>query len=294
MWIAEQILFQLARTLYRTEIAHTSEMKKAVENIDAYDAYRGAEIARIVEALERYDIPIAGHTIMDFGCNDGAISIEYLRRGAAKVIGVDIDERAIRRAAALHHDERLTFVKSSVDAIPLDDRSVDVVISYDAFEHVSQPATILKELHRVLIPTGKALIGTWGWFHPFAPHLWAVMPVPWVHVFFSERTLLKVCRRVYHSTWYIPNMHDYDEDGKRLPDKYTHQTISSDYLNKLLIKDFENIFPVSGFEYETHPVPFGSRYAHWTRVFLHVPWIREFIAGYVWFELTKSVDQAAS
>ena len=49
--------------------------------------------------------------------------------------------------------------------------------------------------------------------------------------------------------------------GKRLPDKYTHQTISTDYLNKLLIKDFEQLFLASGFIYETHPVPFGSRYA---------------------------------
>ena len=93
MWLAEQILYHLARALYRTEVAHSSEMKKALKNIDAYDAYRGAEIARIVEAVERYRIPVAGHTIMDFGCNDGAISIEYLRRGATKVIGVDIRER---------------------------------------------------------------------------------------------------------------------------------------------------------------------------------------------------------
>ncbi len=290
MWIAEQFLFQLARTLYRTEVAHSLEMKKALKNIDAYDAYRAAEITRIAEAVERYRIPIAERTIMDLGCNDGAISMEYLRRGAAKVVGIDIDERAIQRAAALHHDERLIFVQNGVDSIPLDDRSVDVVMSYDVFEHVSQPTTILKELYRILTPTGKALIGTWSWFHPFAPHLWSVMPVPWAHVFFSEQTLLRVCRRVYHSSWYAPNMHDYDEDGQRFPDKYTHQTISTDYLNKLLIKDFEHAFLSTGFRYKTHCVPFGSRYARWTRVFLHMPWMREFIAGYVWFELTKSID----
>lgn len=294
MWIAEQILFQLARNLYQTEVAHSSEMKNALENIDAYDAYRAVESNRIVDAVERYRIPIAGQTVVDFGCNDGAISAAYLRRGAAKVVGIDIDERAIRRARALHHDERLTFVQNRVDSIPLDDRSVDVVISYDVFEHVSQPIRTLKELHRILTPTGKVLIGTWSWFHPFAPHLWAVMPVPWAHVFFSEQTLLRVCRRVYHSSWYTPNMHDYDEDGKKLPDKYTQRTISTDYVNKLLIKDFERAFLVSGFIYETHPVAFGSRYAHWTQVFLRVPWVREFIAGFVWFVLTKSVDQPPS
>jgi 2-polyprenyl-3-methyl-5-hydroxy-6-metoxy-1,4-benzoquinol methylase len=199
MWIAEQILFQLAHSLYRTEVAHSSEMKNALQHIDAYDAYRAAEINRILEAVKRYRIPITGRTIVDFGCNDGAISAEYLRRGAARVIGVDIDERAIQRARALHHEERLTFVQSAVSTIPLEDRSADAVISYDVFEHVSQPTTILNELYRILTSAGQALIGTWSWWHPFAPHLWAVMPVPWAHVFFSEQTILRVCQRVYHS-----------------------------------------------------------------------------------------------
>ncbi len=294
MWIAEQLLFQLVRSLYRTEVAHSSEMKSALQCIDAYDAYRANEISRIIEAVERYCIQIAGRRVVDFGCNDGAISAEYLRKGAVKVIGVDIDECAIRRAQELHHDERLVFVQSAVSTIPLEDQSVDAIISYDVFEHVSQPTTILRELHRILAPTGKALIGTWSWWHPFAPHLWSVMPVPWAHVLFSEKTLLRVCRRVYHSSWYNSNMHDYDKEGKRLLDKYTHETISTDYLNKLLIRDFEQIFPSTGFRYETHCVPFGSRYAAWTRVFLNVPWIREFIAGYVWFVLTKSIDQHLS
>src|SRR5262249_13467991 len=131
--------------LYRTEIAHSSEMKDALRHIDAYDAYRADEINRIVEAVQRYGIPIAGRTIMDFGCNDGAISAEYLRRGAARVVGVDIDEYAIRRARALRRDTRLTFVQSTATKIPVEDESVDNVISYDVFEHVSQPLAVLEE-----------------------------------------------------------------------------------------------------------------------------------------------------
>lgn len=293
MWIAEQLLFQLARSLYRTEIAHSSEMKSALQNIDAFDTYRTVEINRILEAVERYRIPIAGRTIMDFGCNDGAISAEYLRRGAARVIGIDIDERAIKRAQELHQEEGLTFVQSTVSTIPLQDRSVDTVICYDVFEHVSQPTTILKEIYRILTPTGQALIGTWSWRHPFAPHLWSTMPVPWAHMFFSEKTILRVCRRIYHSPWYVPNMHDYDQSGQRLTDKYTHESISTDYLNKYLIQDFERAFHATGFSYKTHPMPFGSRYARWTRFCLRVPWLREFMAGYVWFVLMRSASQTA-
>ncbi len=56
---------------------------------------------------------------------------------------------------------------------------VDVVLCYDVFEHVSRPAAVLDECYRILKPGGKMLIGTWGWYHPFAPHLWSTMPVPW-------------------------------------------------------------------------------------------------------------------
>jgi SAM-dependent methyltransferase len=194
-------------------------------------------------------------------------------------VGLDIDPRAVQRARDLHHDARLTFTQNTVDSIPLDDGSADVVISYDVFEHVFHPAIILKELLRILTPAGTVLIGTWGWFHPFAPHLWSFMRVPLAHVLFAERTLIRVCRRVYHSPWYAPNMHDYGPDGQRPLDKYTHEVISTDHLNKYLIQDFERAFLASGFLYETHPVPFGLRYARWTRAFLYVPWLREFIAG---------------
>lgn len=196
MWIAEQVLFGLARAMYRTELAHSSQMKRALTNVDVYDEYRAAEIKRVMDAVKRNQIQILGKSIVDFGCNDGALSFEYLQKGAVRVIGVDIDEQAIRRAQSRYCDERLVFVQNSVDSIPLSDNSCDIVISYDVVEHISQPRSILKELYRILVPNGKVLIGTWGWYHPFAPHLWSVMPVPWAHVLFSERTLLKVCQRV--------------------------------------------------------------------------------------------------
>jgi hypothetical protein len=114
------------------------------------------------------------------------------------------------------------------------------------------------------------------------------MPVPWAHVVVSERTLLRACRRVYNSRWYVPTMYDFDENGERNTDKYAHESISGDYLNKLLIRDFEKVFSNAGFACATRLVPFGSKAARWTRVFLRVPWLREFFAGYVWFVLTKA------
>jgi hypothetical protein len=152
---------------------------------------------------------------------------------------------------------------------------------------VAQPDVILSELYRVLRPGAQALIGTWSWRHPFAAHLWAVMPVPWAHLLVSETTLFKVCRRVYHSPWYVPNMHDCDAEGNRIPDRFTQQSISRDYLNRFLIADFQRAFASAGFVCQTYLVPFGSPCAKWTRPLVRVPWLREFVSGYAWFVLTK-------
>jgi SAM-dependent methyltransferase len=215
------------------------------------------------------------------------LSAEYLQHGAATVIGVDIDGMAIDRARRLHADPRLVFRQSGRDWLPLPDGSIDVLLSYDAFEHVADPPAMFREIRRVLRPSGRLVIGTWGWGHPFAPHLWAVMPVPWAHLLVSERTLLRVCRRVYQAPWYRPTMHDYDEAGRRRADKYTGEAISRDYLNHYLVRDFERALAQAGLWVRTDARPFGA--APWSRPLLRVPWLREVLTGFVWF-----VSQAPS
>ncbi len=287
MMIAEQFLYFTAKALRSTSVAHTAQMKAALKDKAVNDAQRTREAERVMSVLERYHLTIDGQRILDFGCADGALTIGYLNSGAAHVVGMDVDEGAVRRARELHRDERLTFLKSDVELLPVPDSSIDAVVSYDTFEHVSDPPAILKEMWRILKPGGWMLIGTWGWRHPFAPHLWAVMPVPWAHLLVSERTLIKACRRVYHARWYSPTRDDFDSTGRRLPDKYTEDSISLDYLNHYLIADFERLFRAGGFSCETHPVPFGSWYANWTRPLLRVQSLREFLSGYVWFILRK-------
>src|SRR5689334_1813331 len=231
MAMAEDLLYFAARKLYRTEVAHSNEMKAAVKDPDAYDRWRGNEALKMLERLEQQGISVARKTVVDFGCNDGAMSAEYLKAGATKVIGVDIDAKALERAREFRASPYIDFVQSSTTRIPVESGSVDVLIAFDVLEHVSQPLPILREIHRVLKPDGRAVIGTIGWRMPMAPHLWSVMPVPWAHVLWSEKTLLKVCRRVYHSPWYVPNMHDMDALGNRKPDKFVGHEISRDYLN---------------------------------------------------------------
>ena len=45
-------------------------------------------------------------------------------------------------------------------------------------------------------------------------------------------------------------MHDFDESGERLTDKYTETEISTDYLNKYMISGFETVLRESAFDFE--------------------------------------------
>lgn len=283
MGIGDAILYAAAKRLYRTEIAQTQEMKDSLSDIDSYDRFRGGEANKVMAALSRYGIDLRGKRVVDFGCNDGALSERY-RHAGALVTGVDIDAEAIDRARILHPD--IEFCLSNVDGIPLPDASADVIVSFDVFEHVAKPEPILREMRRVLAPGGTVVIGTIGWWSPFAPHLWSTMPVPWAHVLFSERSLLRACRRVYHAPWYRPTMHDLDANGERLSDKYTGDKISREYLNHYLLRDFERAFRETGFDSSTHPVPIHNLRP--LRPLCRLPWFREILSASVWFVLTAA------
>ena len=279
--MAERILVALARLFSRSQLAHSSEMKAALRDASKERLYRAQELRRLRAAAERYHVAIAGRVVLDVGCHDGALSAGLPSLGAHEVIGVDVDAAAIERAAA-HAAPSVRFLASTVDAIPLPDASVDTAISYDVFEHVARPAVLAAELARVVRPDGAVLIGTWSWCHPFAPHLWSVMPVPWAHLLVRERTLLAACRRVYHAPWYVPQRYDFDAAGQRL-DKYTETALNRSYLNQYRIADFERAFEAAGWSVATYPMAFGT--IRWLQPLLVFRPLADWLSGYVWFVL---------
>jgi len=287
MKIGEYILFRLAKKLYRYDISLTKQQKESIKNICKYEKDRSLGVLKFVDTALRYGVDITEKIVVDFGCATGAVSHEYYRLGAKKVIGLDIDKAAITRARNINKNSEIDFILNNTASIPLEDNSVDVVMSDSVFEHITHPKEVIDELYRILKPGGKIFIGTWGWYHPFAPHLFTVMPVPWCHVFFSEKTILRTCRKVFYSEWYQPVMYDIDENGQKVKNKFPNDYIPYSYVNKLLIKDFENIFKNSLFDYKVYPSAFSHKFAKWTKPFIFVPLIKEFVTSYIHFILEK-------
>jgi SAM-dependent methyltransferase len=107
---------------------------------------------------------VRGLRVLDVGC--GERPYEPLLASAAEVVGFDVPENP---HADLH---------GSIDAIPIEDASFDVVLCLQVLEHVPDPAAAMRELRRAVRPGGRVLLSTHGVypFHPNPDDLWR-----WTH-----------------------------------------------------------------------------------------------------------------
>jgi ubiquinone/menaquinone biosynthesis C-methylase UbiE len=102
-------------------------------------------------------------TLLDAGCGPGYLAIkiaEDLPR--LNVIGVDISEDALRIATAhagsVSPARSLRFLKADINRLPLEDGSVDFVVSTLSLHHWPEPEVSFREMHRVLRPQGQLLV----------------------------------------------------------------------------------------------------------------------------------------
>lgn len=117
------------------------------------------------EHLHRYAVAglfARGRVVLDIACGDGyGAALMNQQAGAAKVIGVDIDEPTIARAKLRYAAyPALSFVVGSTDSIPLDDASVDCVVSFETIEHHDRHRAMIHEFERVLKPQGILILSS--------------------------------------------------------------------------------------------------------------------------------------
>lgn len=102
----------------------------------------------------------AGETVLDIGCGAGMDLLLAARRvgPTGKAIGVDMTDAMIERARASARSAGLAQVevrKGDATALPLEDASVDVVISNGVLNLVPEKQRAFNEITRVLRPGGR-------------------------------------------------------------------------------------------------------------------------------------------
>jgi 2-polyprenyl-3-methyl-5-hydroxy-6-metoxy-1,4-benzoquinol methylase len=141
---------------------------------------------------------IAGKSVIDLGCGAGYQAIAMAQNGARKVLGCDIRpelQEESREALQKMGGVPTGILEFSRAMSAKED--YDLLTSLDCMEHVEDPMATLYSIYAALKPGGKALI-SFGppWYAPYGPHMHFFTKVPWVHLIFSEKTVLNV-RQLY-------------------------------------------------------------------------------------------------
>jgi O-antigen biosynthesis protein len=103
---------------------------------------------------------VSGRRVLDIASGEGYGSA-HLASYAALVTGVDISADAIEHARTTYASTaNLNFVVGSCTLIPLDDASIDVVVSFETLEHITEHEKFMREIKRVLAPNGLLIIST--------------------------------------------------------------------------------------------------------------------------------------
>jgi arsenite methyltransferase len=132
--------------------------------------YPEPELARVPDAIVESFAGVANHwllgdvepgaVVLDLGCGAGTdLLIAAQEAGpAGRAIGIDMTPAMLERAAAGAQQMGLTNVElheSLIEALPLEDASVDVVISNGVIDLVPDKEAVFAEIDRVLRPGGR-------------------------------------------------------------------------------------------------------------------------------------------
>jgi SAM-dependent methyltransferase len=106
--------------------------------------------------------PAPGENVVDVGCGTGNAALLAAERGA-QVTGVDPAERLLEvaRADAEARGLEATFVKGDAASIPLDDGTMDLVLSVFGVIFAPDPKAAGDELARVCAPGGRIVLSAW-------------------------------------------------------------------------------------------------------------------------------------
>jgi ubiquinone/menaquinone biosynthesis C-methylase UbiE len=108
----------------------------------------------VVRDVNSFAHPVA--SIVDLGCGPGTVLRQLARRRSdLSLTGVDIDQRML--SIARRRLPRARLLQGSIDEVPIEDKSADMVISSMVFHHLKRQVKqgAFREAMRILKPRGS-------------------------------------------------------------------------------------------------------------------------------------------
>lgn len=173
--IDTEVLTAKVQDMYRA-VARTPEREFHFETGRALAerlGYPSAELDRIpAEAIESFagvgwffDLadPREGDTVLDLGSGSGMDAFFAAGRvgPTGRVIGIDMTDAQLEKADRLragHGFDRVIFRAGRIERLPVEDASIDVVISNGVINLIPDKDQVFQEVARVLRPGGRLAI----------------------------------------------------------------------------------------------------------------------------------------
>lgn len=109
-----------------------------------------------VDDQRRYDMlktKMIGKNVLDFGCGNGGFLIKS-KAVVESCEGIELEERL----QGFFEEQRIKVWLSLEEAVANKERLYDLITSFHVFEHISDPAFVLKELSQFLAECGEIII----------------------------------------------------------------------------------------------------------------------------------------
>lgn len=215
--------------------------------------------------------------VLDIGCGHGGNSCFIALNGAKRVTGIDINLKNMKHAQMFAEliakrfgdDARLPidFVEMNAYEMTFEPNSFDIVIADNAFEHFTQPKKVMEQCHKVLRPGGVIYAPIFSSIYSkYGLHLKNGLKVPWLNLFFSEKTIIEALRLRAEK---YPELHESYPNLKNNPKTVAELRTYGD-LNDITYRKFKKMARESGFRvkwFRYYPTPFG-------RIVNRIPFIK--------------------
>jgi 2-polyprenyl-3-methyl-5-hydroxy-6-metoxy-1,4-benzoquinol methylase len=134
---------------------------KEVNNFDSIYIKKNNKFKQFIDDFFRWDMyarfdytfkhsePIENKTILDVGCGTGRFSLEYARRNAKKVVGIDISSEMLEICKQRVVRENLTskceFIKSDLLDYKIEN-TFDICIGIGLFDYIKNSQVVVKKM----------------------------------------------------------------------------------------------------------------------------------------------------
>ena len=121
------------------------------------------EAAIAYEHLHRYLYAsqfVEGKRVLDLATGEG-YGASVLARKASSVTGIDLDEATIGHAQDRYDQANLTFLVGDITEVPIPESGCfDVIVCFEAIEHIAEHQRLLGEVKRLLAKNGLFIVST--------------------------------------------------------------------------------------------------------------------------------------